>query len=157
MKMRSLLFIVLIGCIFPNVKAVGKTEKQNNPSAPRITLIAPGENDILQIGKAIHFDMDLEDEGLLGSYRVEIHENADGHAHTQENEKTTYPTIFDRTWDVSGVKQKHIHHHGIVIPADAKEGIYHFIIYCTNADGGQSRIIRTVHLSKGQGTQYRHH
>lgn len=153
---RLLIFAVSL-LSFLNVKAAPVVEGAKNASAPKITLIAPGENDVLQIGKAIHFDMDLDDEILLQSYRVEIHDNFDGHSHTPANEGSPFPSIFDKTWELQGVKKRNIHHHGIVIPADAKEGIYHLRIWCTNANGEQSTVIRTVHLSKGPGTQYHHH
>lgn len=126
-------------------------------AGPKITLIAPAENDVLQIGKAIHFDMDLDDAASLQSYRVEIHPNFDGHSHSKAEEGKAYPSIFDKSWDLQGVTKKNVHHHGIVIPADAKEGIYHLVIYCTNVDGEQSTIIRTVHVSRQPGTQYHHH
>jgi len=153
---RSSIFILAL-LVSLSVKAVSVAEGEKSANGPKITLIAPGENDVLQIGKAIHFDMDLDDEVLLESYRVEIHSNTDGHSHTKENTGSVYPSVFDKTWEVKGVKKRNVHHHGIVIPADAPEGIYHFMIYCTNANGEQSTVIRTVHLSKGQGTQYHHH
>lgn len=135
--------------------------KANNPvtqqdsTGPRVTLIAPGENDILQIGKAIHFDMELSDDVMLGTYRVEIHNNDDGHAHNGTTEGI-YPSVFDKTYDVSGSKQQNVHHHGIVIPADAKEGLYHFMIYATDASGNTTQLARTVLISKQAGTNYHH-
>lgn len=131
--------------------------QQPQAKGPKITLIAPAENDILQIGKAIHFDMDLAtSEGLLESYRVEIHDNSDGHAHNAGTDEIIRPTVFDKTYDVSGETTKRVHHHGIVIPEKAKEGSYHFVIICKNNNGAESRVIRTVMLSKNQGTVYQH-
>ncbi|MDH6313237.1 hypothetical protein M2137_002027 [Parabacteroides sp. PFB2-10] len=143
--------LCLIGMVLcmPALKAQTPQTK-----GPKITLMAPAENDILQIGKAVHFDMDLADTKLLDSYRVEIHDNFDGHAHTGGADEVARPTVFDKTYDVSGSTQKQVHHHGVVIPEKAREGVYHFIIICKNVDGGESRVIRTVTLSKGQGTLY---
>lgn len=156
MRTHYLLSLLLCFVFSGNLYAFTPVEGQKANAAPKITLIAPAENDIMQIGKAIHFDMGLSDDNQLKSYRVEIHENFDGHAHTKENEGSVFPSVFDRTWEITG-KSRNIHHHGIVIPANAKEGIYHLIIYCTNTAGEQSSVIRTVHLSKAAGTQYHHH
>lgn len=155
MKTKLLIAIFCLSvCMFSSQAVISPETSHSN--GPRITLIAPGENDILQIGKAIHFDMDLADENMLANYRVEIHENFDGHAHNNPETDKVYPNIFDKTYDVSGSKTKQVHHHGIVIPANAKEGFYHFIITCTNADGKKSRIVRSVMISKDKGTIYHH-
>lgn len=153
--MRYLFFLLFCFALSGYSSAITPSEGQKVNTAPKITLIAPAEDDILQIGKAIHFDMDLDDDNQLKSYRVEIHENFDGHAHTKENEGSVFPSVFDKTWEITG-KGRNVHHHGIVIPANAKEGIYHFVIYCTNVAGEQSTVIRTVHLSSKAGTQYHH-
>lgn len=125
-------------------------------SKPVVTLIAPGEGDVLPIGKAIHFDMDLSDSNMLDTYRVEIHENFDGHAHNNSANEKAYPVIFDQFWDVSDSKSKQVHHHGIVIPNDAKEGTYHFVVTCKNKEGEEATVIRTVVLSKSGWTNYMH-
>lgn len=155
MKTRLLLSILYLSVIsFTTV--INANDKTNESKGPVITLIAPAENDILQIGKAIHFDMDLADEDMLDSYRVEIHNNFDGHAHSGDGKEKVYPNIFDKAYDVSGSQQKRVHHHGIVIPADAKEGFYHFIITCKNAAGKETRVIRSVMISPNQGTIHHH-
>lgn len=151
-KILHSLFILFV-CSFLTVT---EAYSQDDTKRPVITLIAPGEGHTLQTGKAIHFDMDLADDTMLESYRVEIHNNFDGHSHTKANEGSSYPSIFNKTWDVSGSKSRHIHHHGITIPADAAEGNYHFVIYCKDAAGNESSVIRNVTLSKEAGTTYHH-
>jgi len=154
MKMKVLLStICLLFCAFMTV-ASKKNESSAN-QGPVITLIAPAEGDIMQIGNAIHFDVDLKDDNILESYRIEIHDNSDGHSHTKANEGVKYTSIFDKTWsDIAGETYKQVHHHGIVIPKEAKEGNYHFIIYCKNKKGEESSVIRSVVLSRNAGTMY---
>ncbi len=157
MKMKTKVFLSILYVFAISFSTVvSANDEVNDSKGPVITLIAPAENDVLQIGKAIHFDMDLADNEMLDSYRVEIHDNFDGHAHTSADKDKKYPNIFDKAYDVSGAKEKRVHHHGIVIPPNAKEGVYHFIITCKNASGTESRIIRSVMISRDKGTIYHH-
>ena len=150
MKFKFILLALLLLFTVTFLKA-----QTNDTKKPVITLIAPAEGNMLQIGQAIHFDMDLDDDVMLKFYKVEIHENTDGHVHSA-NETKRYPAIFDQTWDISGHKHRQIHHHGIVIPANAKEGSYHFVVYCIDAAGNESSVVRNVILSSTRGTHYHH-
>lgn len=49
--------------------------------------------------------------------------------------------------DVSGLKNAKIHHHDIVIPADAAPGDYHLVVWCTDAAGNQTEVARNIVLS----------
>lgn len=121
----------------------GDTEK------PVINLIAPAEGAILKIGSDIHFEMDITDNEMLQSYKIEIHNNFDHHGHDTKataSEETT-PFSFNKSWDVSGYKSKHEHHHDIVIPGNATEGDYHFMVYCTDISGNESYVARNIQLS----------
>lgn len=116
---------------------------------PVISLHAPKEGAELKIGGDIHFDMDLEDNDLLKSYKVEIHNNFDGHGHTKaENTVETVHFTFNKSWDdIAGKKSAHIHHHEIKIPENATPGNYHFMVYCTDASGNESYVARNIILS----------
>ena len=108
---------------------------------PVINLIAPAEGGTLKIGDehGVHLEMELSDNEMLSSYKVEIHNDFDGHTHTKslKSEETT-PFSFQKSWDVSGKKNATIHHHEIMIPENATPGNYHLMVYCTDAAGNET-------------------
>lgn len=115
----------------------GDTEK------PIIDLHAPTEGAVLKTGSHIHFDMDLSDNDELRSYKVDIH-SAAGHSHDTKAEASV--TIFNKSWPLEG-RNAHIHHHEIEIPANAAEGKYHFMVYCTDKSGNESYIVRSIEFA----------
>ena len=126
---------------------------------PVINLIEPEDGAILKIGSSIHFDMELSDNEMLFSYKVEIHNAFDGHEHTKslKAQDGTTPFAFQKSWDVSGQKNAKIHHHEIVIPQDATPGNYHLMVYCTNAARIESYIARKIVLSHdGEDGEHEH-
>jgi hypothetical protein len=127
-------------------------EKEGDTTKPLINLIEPEDGDILKIGGDVHFELGLSDNEMLGSYKVEIHSNFDGHTHEKVvtragTDEATVPFTFSQSWDVSGKKNADIHHHEIIIPENATPGDYHLIIYCTDAAGNESHIAINVELS----------
>lgn len=124
---------------------------EGDTQKPVIQLNAPVEGDVLKIGADIHLDMDLSDNDELRSCKINIH-SAEGHSH---NTKASSVDIFNKSWDVSGQKNVHIHHHEIIIPEDTPEGDYHFMVYCTDASGNESHVVRTIELShNGHGGEH---
>lgn len=127
--------------------------EDGDTTKPVINLIEPAEGDILHIGEAVHLDMELSDDVMLKQYKVEIHINNDGHthAHSVAARQTETETTVDlnRSWeyDVSDKKNTAVHHHNIVIPANATPGEYHFMVYCTDAAGNESLVSRNIVLS----------
>ena len=91
--------------------------------------------------------MDLSDDVMLKSYKIDVHNNFDGHSHTRAGDGTT-PFSFKKEYDLTGKREAHIHHHDIKIPATATPGKYHLMIYCTDAAGNESYVARDVVLSK---------
>lgn len=145
----SLASILMLSTLFVSCS---DDEKQGDTTKPVITLNAPAEGAVLKPGTHIHFDMDLEDDVMLGSYKVEIHNNFDGHGHTKAEAEAgtaqTTPFAYNNSWSVSGQKNIHIHHHEIEIPANATEGNYHLMVYCTDAAGNESYIARNIVLDE---------
>ena len=113
---------------------------------PLIELHEPEEGQALEIGNehGVHF---------------EIHSNFDHHSHGG-NSRAVQETVdfsFNRSYDVSGQKTAHIHHHDIVIPANATAGDYHLMVYCTDAAGNESYIARNIKLSNEVEDEDHHH
>ena len=117
---------------------------------PIIELDEPEDGDTLQIGAGVHFECDFSDDVMLGSYMIEIHSNFDGHGHkapARVAAEETKPFFCKETYDLTGLRNTHVHHHNIVIPENATPGNYHLMVYCTDAAGNQSLVARDIVLS----------
>lgn len=123
-------------------------EADGDTTKPEITLESPAEGETFAAdGDGIHFEMELSDDVALGSYKVEIHNNFDGHDHASVTvmRSETVDFSYTNTWyDIAGQRNATIHHHEIVIPADATHGDYHFMVYCVDAAGNESYVVRNV-------------
>ena len=137
----------------------------NNDSSdttkPLIELHEPEEGQALEIGNehGVHLEMDLSDDVMLKSYKIEIHSNFDHHSHGG-NSRAAGATVdfsFNKSYDISGQKTAHIHHHDIVIPVDATPGDYHLMVYCTDAAGNESYVARNIKLSNEVEDEGHHH
>lgn len=144
----ALLFSV---CSFSSASSAGE-----DTTKPVINLRAPEDAAMVRIGGDVHFDLELTDDQMLASYRVEIHDNYNNHKHTEGPAAPAgRNVVFDKTWDISGQKTAHLHHHQIVIPAGTRVGPYHFVIYCKDAAGNESTLVRDIDL--GYTTSGGHH
>ena len=126
-------------------------KEDSDTTKPVIDLHEPAEGQALLIGseKGVHFEMDLSDDVMLKSYKIDIHNNFDHHSHggTRAEGEGRVPFVFNRSYDVSGKKNVHVHHHDIVFPEDATPGDYHLMVYCTDAAGNETHIARNIVLS----------
>ncbi|WP_329905261.1 DUF4625 domain-containing protein [Porphyromonas pogonae] len=137
--MASLFATILFGTVFTSC-----SKDDIDSEKPKINLIEPENGDKLQIGKDVHFEMDLSDNVMIKSYKIDIHNNFDNHSHGKAEEGK--PFQFNKTWEV-GQKTAHVHHHDIVIPAGVKPGKYHFMVYCVDTSGNESFVVRDVELT----------
>jgi hypothetical protein len=140
-------FSICLVAIFALLAAACGDDSDN--TKPVIDLVEPADGDVLQIGDSVHFEMNLSDNEMLHSYKVDIHDNFDSHSHalSRADDGETTPFSFNRTWDVSGKKNAHVHHHQIFIPENATPGAYHLVVYCTDEAGNESRVARDIELS----------
>lgn len=163
MKTKFYLPIICLLAISSFVFISCDKDEDSDTTKPVILLNEPEEGQALQIGnlKGMHFDMDLSDDVMLRSYKIEIHNNFDNHPHSRSNAavntEETVDFIFNRSYDVSGQKNAHIHHHDIKIPANATPGAYHLMVYCTDAAGNESHIARNIVLSNDVEDEDHHH
>jgi hypothetical protein len=146
--LAAVLSLTVVSC-----EKEGKEEVDT--TKPVINLIEPEEGDVLQIGADVHFEMELSDDVMLGSYKVEIHSNFDGHGHETKADGEGF--FFDRSWDVSGQRNASIHHHEIFIPEDAEPGDYHLMVYCLDAAGNETYVVINVELSHEAGEHEHEH
>lgn len=154
----STLFISVFSFIFSSCD----DDKGDNVK-PTINLIEPAEGDTLRIGaeNGVHFEVEFVDDVMLGSYSVNIHPNFDGHTHSSATLKSTSDegTVdfnFNKSWSLSGLKNSEVHHHEIIIPANATPGKYHLMVYCVDAAGNEVNIARNIVLSLEGGEDHDH-
>ncbi len=130
---------------------------------PVIRIEAPANNDTLYIGHDVHFDCEFEDDTELHSYKIDIHNNFDGHTHKSariEGEET--PFSYSNSWTFTpGQKNATVHHHELIIPElidnlPVAHGKYHFGIFCTDKAGNESHIFIDVVLAEGDGDHDHH-
>lgn len=130
----------------------------SDTTKPVIMLNSPAEGGVLAIGSehGVHLDMDLSDDVMLKSFKIEIHNNFDGHGHDSRSAGETVPFVFNKSYDISGQRTAHIHNHDIVIPANATPGNYHLMVYCTDAAGNEAHVARNIVLSATGGDDGEH-
>lgn len=130
------------------------SDDDNDNEKPVISDFEPEEGDLLQIGEAIHLEMDLSDNEKLASYKVDIHNNFDNHTHStkasaEDSVAFSYSKVFT---DIAGQKNAHVHHHDIVIPTELngkpiRTGKYHFVVYCIDEAGNEALRSHNVILT----------
>lgn len=123
---------------------------------PVIELDEPEDGDELLIGAGVHLECDFSDNEELGSYMIEIHNNFDGHSHKAKTTRGDEPFFFKKAYDISGLRNTHVHHHDVTIPENATPGNYHLVVYCTDAAGNQSLVAREIILSH-DADEHHHH
>lgn len=155
---KNILFFVLSAIMSVSFSACDEDEADT--TKPVITLDEPEDGDSLRIGESIHFECDFSDDEALGSYLIEIHNNFDGHGHKISSSQTrgedTEAFYFKKSYDISNLRNTHVHHHDIVIPENATPGAYHLIVYCTDAAGNQAMVARDIILSHDAESHHHH-
>lgn len=155
-------FPMIISLLVISVSLLTACGDSDNPlsdtTKPVIDLKSPAEGGVLAIGSehGVHFEMDLSDDVMLKSYKIEIHNNFDHHSHDTRTAETTVDFTFNKSYDVSEQRTAHIHHHDIVIPANATPGDYHLMVYCTDAAGNEAHVARNIVLSATGGDDGHH-
>ena len=153
--MKKFLYLVIaLTCTF-SFAACGDDDVADT-TLPVIDLDEPEDGDELLIGAEVHFECDFSDNEMLGSYMIEIHSNFDGHTHKSPT-RAGESFFFKKSYELTGLRNAHIHHHDIVIPENAAEGHYHLVVYCTDAAGNQSLVAREIIFSHDAEEHHHHH
>lgn len=147
--MKKTIFVIASSLVLFSL-ATSCKKKEQDTQKPTIKLESPKNGDFFLIGDkhGMHFDCELTDNVEVKNYRVEIHNNFDGHKHQslRDAKAGKTPFAFDKAWEVNKRNTK-IHHHEIKIPANAMPGEYHFVIYCLDVNKNESMLFRTIHLT----------
>ena len=86
MKRTIFASITLLSCLALATAFTACKEEPKDTTKPIIELIEPEDHDKLLIGdeNGVHFEMKLSDDDLVKSYKIDIHNNFDGHSHTRD-------------------------------------------------------------------------
>jgi hypothetical protein len=148
--MKQIRFTALLALFFavPSL-FIACDDNGESTQKPVITLHEPEEGAVLKIGSAIHFEADFEGHNQLRTYNIDIHNNFTGHDHEATKSETDQKDTlnFKKTWDISGYRNIHEHHHDIEIPATTAPGKYHFIVQCADSLGNSSMVVRNIELA----------
>ena len=133
MKLNSFFKLVLVSTVFFMGCSVDDDSVDNTaPIVRNISLNGLTENIIISAGSEIEFDAEFEDDIQLGQYRINIHDNFNGHSHGKTlASEFSYPA----THDLEG-KSQTVHKH-IPVPTDATPGPYHFTLLYFDAAGNE--------------------
>ncbi|MBW2961611.1 DUF4625 domain-containing protein [Mesonia aestuariivivens] len=107
---------------------------------PVISINEPTQDEAVAVGGEVHLDVDLEDDVELASYKIDVHNDFDGHTHTSRPSsiQQTLPWALSQTEELeAGQTAHHIHKH-LEVPANAAEGAYHVGIIALDQAGNQS-------------------
>ncbi len=149
--------VILAAMVVATTFVACDKENESDTTKPVIVLESPAQGATLKAGDAsgIHLDMELSDDVALGSYKIDIHNADDDHSHASLSLKSTESFAFNKSWDdIAGQKNAHVHQHEIVIPADAKHGKYHMIVYCTDQARNESYVVREIYISDHSDTTH---
>lgn len=105
------------------------------PTISDVTLNDMSENISIAQGSRIHFDAKFEDDVELGQFKIDIHDNFDGHSHGRIE---TTPFELSQVYDMMG--RSYTAHEDIDVPADAATGMYHFMIQYFDAAGNEGEL-----------------
>ena len=139
--------ILTMAFVAMSLTAISCSKDDGDTTKPSINLSTPAHDQVLKIGDlaGVLLEMDLSDDVMLGSYKLEVHSNADHHEHSLKSEGNT-DFSFHKEYDISGNKSIHISHNDIVIPVGVTEGEYHLMVYCTDAAGTETQVARDIIL-----------
>ncbi len=158
-KLNKNLFVTMVALLA--IGFVSCRKEKIDTEKPTITIHAPHNQGHLLIGgkNGVHFDVEFADNVALKSYKVDIHNNFDGHSHqlpavqrVQAN-NDSIAFSFMRAWNtIEGQKNAKVHQHEIKIPVEingkpVKTGNYHFVVYCLDKAGNESFKAIDVKLS----------
>ncbi|MDT0677168.1 DUF4625 domain-containing protein [Autumnicola musiva] len=117
---------------------------------PQITVNEPTEGESFEAGGELHFDVDFSDNDALSSYKVDIHNNFDGHTHSgllstspgvvSKQASELSPWSMSQTFEIEGNPRTYNAHEHIEIPADIAEGPYHLGITVIDVEGNQNQV-----------------
>ncbi len=130
------LILIITGC------------EEADTTAPQILVTQPAQNDTIHAGEQLCIQVTFTDDAALNSYKINIHPNFNGHKHIKRPESAIHnsdQSTEDFEITVTSQMRNDIltgkncfRDIDIDIPANATQGIYHLLIYCTDLAGNEA-------------------
>ncbi|MDQ3191504.1 MAG: DUF4625 domain-containing protein [Bacteroidota bacterium] len=109
--------------------------KKTDDIKPEIIVESPINKQTFRAGEEIIFKAIFKDNDELAQYKIDIHNNFDGHSHVVLASEAWEEVIIE---ELSGVEQKV--ERKLIIPADATIGDYDFIVKCIDVSGNEATL-----------------
>ncbi len=144
MKTTYLFFaLILLTSIFACNKECSEcpkpvTAQSSDVTRPVITVPAPEDQTTYIGGDSLLIKAIFTDDKELSQYRVEIHNDFDGHSHGKMD-GAALPFYFDTLVTISGIVDSQ--EYKIFIPQDAAAGKYHFLVTALDAAGNEALFV----------------
>jgi hypothetical protein len=100
---------------------------------PEIVLVSPEDSSVFTAGSDLAFAALITDNEALSQFKIDIHENFEGHAHDKTTGIIWSKVIIE---NISGIEASPTL--SIPVPANAGAGWYHLIVTAVDASGNQS-------------------
>lgn len=132
--------------LFTITAALGLTSCSDDDSsdgldnqAPVVTIHEPTTDETADAGGEVHLDVELEDDVELASYKIEVHNDFDGHTHDRPfGVEQTIPWSLNQTQELDPGQTNYTIHQHLEIPENAAEGAYHLGIIALDQAGNQT-------------------
>lgn len=125
--------ILLISCIATGLLSACK---QTDKTKPTVTFHSPADSSVYIAGTDLPFAADFFDDENLAQYKIDIHDNFDGHKHDK-----FLATIWNRIIieNINGTQTPISRN--ISIPDSTAAGWYHFQLSAVDESGNQTEVI----------------
>lgn len=136
--------ILLLAGFTGLLAACKKTDKEK----PTFSISTPADSSVFTSGQTIPFVATFEDNEGLSQYKIDIHDNFDGHSHDKYIAKIWNRIFIENINGTSFAENKTIQ-----IPDSTASGWYHFLVTAVDEAGNQSEIaFRNLYIQNPSDT-----
>lgn len=164
--MKKKVFYSLILALTLGLCACQKTDKDQTPPVISSEDFTPENCDIYYLGDTVKVHFSCTDNKELGNFNIEIHSNFDHHTHSteagsceEEHEQSVdehieeehshlQGWIYNKDFSIPEDQTSYIVDLEIVVPEDAEEGDYHFMLRLTDKTGWQTIKSASIKIIK---------
>jgi hypothetical protein len=122
--------------------------KKADKESPKAAILSPTDSAEIVAGTDLPFAAMITDNEALSQYKIDIHENFEGHTHDKANGVIWSKIIID---NISGLVASPAF--SIPVPENAGAGWYHLILTAVDAAGNQSEFdLRNIKIKNPADT-----
>lgn len=152
--MKTRVFLMVTAVTAGIFLASCEKDEDKDTRKPVISNLIVGHNDTIHAGEGIHLEFGVSDNDQLAHYSIEIHAEEE-HVHKSALEHVHWD--FDSTFtEVSGLKNKTVHHHEILVPEKAEPGEYHFHLSVADISGNLAEQEKELIVAEEDGGEHHH-